>query len=82
MFLSATLLPLQYPLQRATARRVHLPRPTYLQEDEEEAGGLLGTKKTAKYREENTKLFETFADKEEYEITRSFCCFCLYNLSS
>ena len=82
MFLSATLLPLQYPLQRATVRRVHLPRPTYLQEEEEKAGGLPGTKKTAKYREENTKLLETFTEKEEYEITRCFCGFCLYNLFS
>ena len=40
-----------------------LPRPTYLHEDEEEAGGLPGTKKTAKYREENTKLNKTFTEK-------------------
>ena len=55
-----------------------LPRPTYLHKDEEEAGGLPGlpgTKKTAKYREENTKLLETFTEKEEYDNTRCFCCF-------
>ena len=52
-----------------------LHRTTCLHEDEEEAGGLPGTKKTAKYMEENTKLLETFTEKEEYDNTRCFCCF-------
>ena len=75
MFLSPTILPIQYPLHVATARRVHLPSPTYLHEDEEEAGGLPGTKKTDKYREDNTKLLETFTEKKEYEIPDVFCLF-------
>ena len=53
MFLSATILTLCYPLHNmATARRVHLPSSTYLQGDKEETGGLPGTKKSTKYREE------------------------------
>ena len=42
-----------YPLHNmATARRVHLPSSTYLLGDKEETGGLPGTKKSTKYREE------------------------------
>ena len=49
MFLSGTILTLCYPLH---VRRVHLPSSTYLLGDEEETGGLPGTKKSTKYREE------------------------------
>ena len=49
MFLSATILTLCYPFH---VRKVHLPSLTYLLGDEEETGGLPGTKKSTKYREE------------------------------
>ena len=72
MFLSATILTL-YPLHNmATARRVPLPCSTYLLGDKEETGGLPGTKKSTKYREEIFILnyLNLFADKEDHDISR------------
>ena len=65
----------------ATARRVNLPRPTYLHQDEEErTGGLPGTKKTANTGKIILNYLKLLLRKRNM-IHQMFLCFCLYSLS-